>query len=299
MSGNRRRWIEKKALWGYLLVAPAFLSVCLVVFIPAAKALIMSLQSYDLRYGPESIAFIGMKNFGQIFRDELFWSSFLRTLLMVVVCVSLQFILGFALALLLNRGFYGRGVVRAVSMIPWVVPGVLVGLIWRWMFDGNYGVINDILVKMGILDSYYGFLAQPVSALWSVFVTYIWQGIPFFMLMILAGLQGIPWDVYEAATIDGATGWQRLIYVTIPRIKNSISVSVMLRIIWVANSVDVIFNMTEGGPANATQTLAVYIYQKAKSMNLGYSSALALLLMAALMCVAVPYMVRTFRSETG
>ncbi len=160
MSGNRRRWIEKKALWGYLLVAPAFLSVCLVVFIPAAKALIMSLQSYDLRYGPESIAFIGMKNFGQIFRDELFWSSFLRTLLMVVVCVSLQFILGFALALLLNRGFYGRGVVRAVSMIPWVVPGVLVGLIWRWMFDGNYGVINDILVKMGILDSYYGFLAQ-------------------------------------------------------------------------------------------------------------------------------------------
>ena len=288
---------KDKYLWPYLLVAPALITICCIVLIPAVKALVMSLQNYDLRYSPKDIHFIGLDNYRAVLGDEFFWNSVWRTLIMVVLCVSLQFLLGFALAVLLNRNFRGRGVLRAVSMIPWVVPGVLVGLIWRWMYDGNYGVINDILVKLGIFQHYYGFLAQPDSALLSVILTYVWQGIPFFTLMILAALQSVPHELYEAAAIDGANGAQKLMRVTIPAIKNSVTVSLMLRVIWVANSVDVIFNMTEGGPAYATQTLAVYIYQKAKAMNLGYSSTLAVLLMVILMCVAIPYMIYSFRTE--
>lgn len=293
----KSKGFNKKHIYPYLLVAPALITVCCIVFVPAVKAIIMSLQNYDLRYSMDDIKFIGLANYKDVLSDKVFWNALLRTIAMVVICVSMQFLLGFALALLLNRSFRGRGLFRAVSMIPWVVPGVLVGLIWRWMYDGNYGVLNDLLVKVGILDSYYGFLSHPETALGSVFITYIWQGIPFFTLMILAGLQGISADIYEAAEIDGASGWKRLIHVTVPSIKNAISVSLMLRIIWVANSVDVIFNMTEGGPANATQTLAVYIYQNAKSMNLGYSSTVSILLMILLMAVAIPYMIYSFRTE--
>ncbi|HIY03305.1 MAG TPA: sugar ABC transporter permease, partial [Candidatus Blautia faecipullorum] len=206
----------------------------------------MSLRNYDLRLPAEEMGFIGLKNYIDILTDHEFWDALIRTVFMVVICVSLQFLLGFILALLLNRYFTGRGFIRAVSMIPWVVPGVLAGLIWRWMYDGNYGVLNDILVKIGILDKFVPFLSQSQTSLWAVCVTYIWQGIPFFLLMILAGLQSVPADTYEASRIDGANFFQSLFYVTIPSIKNTISITVMLRVIWVANSVDIIYNMTEG-----------------------------------------------------
>lgn len=287
----------KKGTWPYLLVAPALIVVLCVVFAPAVEALLMSLKNYDLRLAPESIHFIGLDNYVDILKDKEFWDALLRTLFMVVVCVLFQFVLGFTLALLLNKSFRGRGIVRAVSMIPWVVPGVLAGLIWRWMYDGNYGVINDILVKLGIIDKFIPFLSQTQTSLTAVCVTYIWQGVPFFLLMILAGLQSVPADIYEASRIDGANFWQQLFYVTVPSIKNTISITVMLRVIWVTNSVDIIFNMTEGGPSNSTRTLAVFIYQKAKAMNLGYSSALAMLLMIILAFVAVPYVRASMRND--
>lgn len=282
--------------WPYLLVAPAFLIVLGVVLVPAVKALMMSFQNYDLRYA-DYTQFVGLKNYKEALSDKQFWSALEKTVIYVVGSVSLQFIFGFALALLLNRHFKGRGFVRAASMIPWVVPGVLVGLIWRWMYDGNYGVINDMLTKTGILDHFVPFLTQTSTAMAACIITLVWQGIPFFTLMILAGLQGIPGELYEAAAIDGANYFQRLFRVTIPTIKNTIMVSLMLRIIWVANSVDVIFNMTEGGPGTATQTLSVYIYQKTKAMNLGSASTMAILLMILLMLIAVPYMVNNFRHE--
>lgn len=158
-------------------------------------------------------------------------------------------------------------------------------------------VLNDILQKLHIINKSIPFLAQTNTAFPAVVVTIIWQGIPFFALMILAGLQGIPGELYEAADMDGATGFQKLFKITIPSIKNTIFITGLLRIIWVANSVDVIFNMTEGGPAYATQTLSVYVFNKAQALNLGYSSAMAILLALVLCLVAVPYLIFTFREE--
>ena len=187
--------------------------------------------------------------------------------------------------------------VRALSMIPWVTPGVLIGLMWRWIYDGNNGVLNDILLKLGLIQEKIPFLSEVSTAFPAVIVTIVWQGIPFFALMLLAALQGVPQDMYEAADIDGATKLQKLFFITLPSIKNTIFVTVLLRIIWVANSVDVIFNMTEGGPAYSTQTLSVYIYQKANALNLGYASAMAIILALCLLVVVVPYLKMNFSEE--
>lgn len=283
-------------IWPYLLLAPALLIMLSVVFIPIINAISMSFQSYNLTR-PKKIAFIGFANYAKILSNAQFWDSLGRTGAWVLWGVGLQFVFGFILALLLNKKFIGRGIVRSVSLIPWVTPGVLIALMWRWILDGNYGVLNDILKRIGLIENNLAFLASKQLAMPSVILTIVWQGIPFFALMILAGLQSIPEELYEAANIDGASGLQKLFYVTVPSLKNTIFVTTMLRIIWVANSVDVIYNMTEGGPAFATQTLSVYIYREASVLNMGYASAMALLLMLLLLVVAIPYLRMNFRGQ--
>lgn len=288
--------VKKRTVWPYLLVAPAVIIILCVVFVPVINAFIMSFQSYDLRR-PKDIAFIGLGNYAAAFKDPLFWGALWRTVVWVVCGVGCQFLFGFILALLLNRSFAGRGVIRAVSMIPWVTPGVLIGLMWRWIYDGNFGVLNDLLTRFHIVADKIPFLSQVSTAFPSVIVTIVWQGIPFFALMILAALQGVSMDMYEAAAIDGASPVQKLFYITLPSIKNTIFVTALLRVIWVANSVDVIFNMTEGGPAYSTQTLSVYIFNKGNALDLGYASAMAIMMAIVLLAAAIPYLRMNFRGE--
>ena len=286
---------EHKWIWPYLLIAPALVVVVCVVFIPVIQAVITSLQYYDLRY-PTRTRWIGLQNYIDIlFHDDLFWPSLKRTLLWVLFGVGFQFLFGFILALVLNQKFRFRGIVRAVSMVPWVMPGVLIGLIWRWLYDGDYGVINDLLIRMGFLDKGIAFLSRTDTALPAAILSVVWQGIPFFALMILAALQGVSTDMYEAAEIDGANFFQRLFLITVPWIKNTLYVTVLLRIIWVTNSVDIIQNMTTGGPAYATQTVGIYVYQRARALNLGYASALAVIMTILLLVVAIPYLRYTFK----
>lgn len=289
--------IKRKAdIYPYLLITPALVFVIFVVLVPVINALLMSFQNYDLRR-PSAIAFTGLANYLKVIQDPIFWASVSRTFTWVIFGVGLQFVFGFILALLLNQHFIGRGVVRSVSLIPWVTPGVLIGLMWRWIYDGNYGVLNDLLIKFGISETFIPFLAQKSTAFPAVIVTIIWQGIPFFSIMLLAGLQGIPSSLYEAADIDGAKHYQKLFLITIPSLKNTIFVTTLLRIIWVANSVDVIYSMTEGGPAYATQTLSVYIFNKANSMDLGYASTMSVFLMLFLSFVAIPYLRSMFKKN--
>ena len=289
---------RKRNLWPYLLVAPALLTVLTVVFIPVVNAVSMSFQSYDLRR-PSRIGFIGFQNYADVLADPLFWQSVWKTVLWVGIGVSFQFIFGFILALLLNRRFFGRGLIRSLSLIPWVTPGVLIGLMWRWIYDGSYGVLNDMLLRLGLIQDYIPFLARGDTAFPAVILTIIWQGIPFFALMILAGLQGIPEELYDAADVDGANGAQKLFRITIPSLKNVIFVTTLLRIIWVSNSVDVIFNLTEGGPAYATQTLSVYVFNKGNTLNLGYAATMSILLALMLSSVAVVYLRRIFKNQDG
>jgi len=293
-----RRKEKGSGIWPYLLLAPALIIMICVVFWPIINAIWMSFQNYHLAR-PNRMGFIWLDNYINALSSTKFTNSLWLTVLWVLFGVGFQFIFGFMLALILNKSFRGRGIVRAVSLIPWVTPGVLIALMWQWIFEGNYGVLNDLLLKLNITTEKIAFLAQKSTAFPSVIVTIVWQGIPFFALMLLAGLQGIPGELYEAGDIDGATGLQKLFYITIPSLKNSILVTTMLRIIWVANSVDVIFNMTNGGPANSTRTLSVYVYQEASNLNMGYASAMAIMLMLCLLLVAIPYLKMTFASKEG
>lgn len=280
----------KRVIWPYLLLAPALVVVLSVVFVPLLNSILMSFKSYDLRH-PKAIQFIGLGNYIEAFQDKLFWTSLFRTFIWVIFGVGFQFIGGFALALLMNKSFKGRGIVRSLSLIPWVTPGVLIGLMWQWMYNGNYGVLNDLLVnKLHLASENIPFLASSSTAFPSVIVTIVWQGIPFFALMLLAGLQGISHDLYEAADLDGANQWDKLFHITIPSLRNTIFVTTLLRIIWVANSVDVIFNMTGGGPAYSTQTLSVYVYNKTVALDMGYASAMSLIMTLLLCFVSVPYL---------
>ena len=289
---------KKINLWPYLLISPALIIFLTVVFIPAVNAILMSFQSYDLRR-PKNIGFVGFDTYIAVLKDQLFWQSLWKTVQWVVLGVGFQFIFGFGLALLLNKKFVGRGIARSISLIPWVTPGVLIGLMWRWIYDGNYGVLNDIFLKLGIINEKIPFLAQQATAFPAVIVTIIWQGIPFFALMLLAGLQGIPGELYDAADVDGANGFQKLFKITIPMLKNTIFITTLLRIIWVANSVDVIFNMTEGGPAYSTQTLSVYVFNKGNSLNLGYAATMSIMLTLVLLLVAILYLKNIFKNQEG
>jgi len=276
---------------------PALLVTAVVVLYPALQTVWLSLHHFVL-FDPDNIRFVGLGNFADILlRDELFWISLGNSLVWVVAAVGLQFLLGLVTALLLNQTFWGRSVARALVVVPWALPSVIIGLMWTWMYDLNLGVFNDMLLRAGLIDAPVAWLAQPSTALGAVILALVWQGFPFFTVMILAGLQTIPATHYEAAAMDGATRWQMLRYITLPALREVIATALLLRMIWVANSLDVILVMTGGGPGYTTHTLPLYAFLKAYSgMEFGYASALSLLMTLLLLVVVATYVRRVARS---
>ena len=258
-----------------ILLSPAILLVVVIIVWPISNALKASFF-YDVRIDPANYRFIGLGNYIQVWNDPLFFASLKNTLKWVVVSVSMQFLLGLGIALILNRQFRLRGFFRSTALIPWITPSVLVGLMWVWMYDGNYGVLNDILKRVGIISHNVPWLSLASTSLPSQMVAMIWQGTPFFVIMLLAGLQTIPPELYEAADVDGASSIQRFWYITLPHLTEVILITTLLRIIWVSNNVEIIYVMTMGGPGTSSLTLPVYTFMVAqKALNFGYASALA------------------------
>jgi multiple sugar transport system permease protein len=295
-STLRRQRLVKRST-PYLLLVPALVVVAVTVFYPISWAVSLSVHKYVL-YEPKDTPFIGLANFQKVFADPVFWLSIKNTGIWVALIVSGQLLIGFVAAILLNERFKGRGVVRSLILIPWITPSILAAFMWRWMYNVNYGVINRALTDLGIISQHVGFLSEAGLALYAVIVVIIWAGAPFFALMLLAAMQAIPEELYEAATVDGANAFHRLRHITIPLIAPTIAVTSLLRIIWVANYVDILFTMTHGGPGYASMTLPVYVFIKAQSaLDMGYSSAMALVLAAILITVVMIYLVAMKRLE--
>ena len=293
--GRRRRARLRVVAGPYAFLLPALVVTALVIFFPVAQTIWMSLHDFVL-FRPKDAPFTGLHNFVRMLGDEVFWISLKNSLFWVGLVVSLQFLLGFCAALLLNQSFWWRGLARSLIVIPWALPSVIIGLMWSWMYDFHLGVINDALVRLGVLDGPVAWLARPDTALYSIVLALIWQGFPFFTVVILAGLQSIPAELLEAAEIDGASRLQRLRYVTIPSLGGIIATALLLRTIWVANSLDVILVMTGGGPGYATHTLPLYAFLKAYSaMEFGYASALAITITLLLLLVVFAYVRRAAR----
>ncbi|TPE49524.1 carbohydrate ABC transporter permease [Amaricoccus solimangrovi] len=294
LDAPRPRARGRRAL-PYWLLTPAVLVTLLIVFAPMLLAIGTSFFELVL-FRPKATHFIGLGNFVALMSDPVFWSSLWRTVLWIGLTVPAQMLLGLVAALILNQQFFWRGLARALVIIPWALPSVVIALMWRWIYDPNIGVANDLLLRLSIIQTAVPWLADPGVALYSIIVTLTWQGFPFFAVMILAALQGIPKSQYEAAAIDGASAWRQFRHVTLPGIAPVLATAGLLRVIWVANSIDVIFVMTGGGPGYATHTLPLYAFVKARqNLDFGYGSAIAVAFTLLLGVFVAIYIARTMR----
>jgi ABC-type sugar transport system permease subunit len=281
---------RQESLLAYLLVGPAMLTIGVFALYPIFNTIWLSLHEIKLNMPYLGKPFIGFQHYVTISTDERFWASLWNTLYFTFFSVFLELIFGFAIALLINRSFRGRGIVRAAVLIPWAIPTVVSALMWKFMFNDQLGVVNDILVKVGILDHYIAWLGSRETALWSIIVTDVWKTTPFMALLILAGLQVIPADLYESAKVDGATPFQQLLRITMPLVKPAVIVALLFRTLDAFRVFDIVFVMTGGGPANSTETLSMYAQTTLmRYLDFGKGSALAVITFLCVMLISLFY----------
>ena len=281
---------EKFNFAPYILILPACLLMGLIMIYPLGKVFYLSFQHYNPTK-PFTNGFAGLDNFITIFTKKEFYNALGVSAKFVACEVVLQLIFGMIVALILNQRFKGRGFFRALTFIPWALSGVLTAVLWSIMFNQHFGVLNDLLAKLGINKEPIAWLANTKFVLGSVIVAELWRGIPFFAISLLAAMQGLPDDIYEAARVDGSTKFQTFRFITLPMLKNTIVLTTLLRTIWEFNSVDLIYSLTGGGPVGKTTTLSMLIANQAiKTSNYGYGSALSVVSFAILAVIAVIYM---------
>jgi len=281
----------KRESFPYLLIVPAILFIAAFLIYPVLNVFFYSLQSYDVARLSQR-GFIGLDNFVKIFtNDKIFVKSLGISFRWVLTQVSAQLLLGMILALLLDKKFWGRGIYRCAVFCPWAISGVLTSMIWSLMYNQSIGVINDLLMKVGLIKSSVAWLSNTKYVFTSVVVAELWRGIPFFAIMLLASLQNIPTELYEACRVDGGKPWQELFYIKLPYLRETIILTTLLRAVWEFNNVDMILTLTGGGPSNMTTTLAMYMTNTSvKNNNYGYGSALAVVSFLILLVFAVLYL---------
>lgn len=284
-SAERRARRRQRAMqkWGpgYILVLPATILIVAMMLWPLIQTLRFSLS--DVQLPLFQTTFSGFANFVNVFKTADSGPMLLRTLIWVVATVTLRFILGFLAALIFNARVKGTVWLRVLVMLPWTLPSVVAANLWRWVFQSDNGILNQTLEQFGVRHSaLVDWLGSPHTALGAVIVAYSWAGFPFIMLLLLAGMQGIPQDQYEAAMVDGAGAWQSFRYITVPSLRGVIAIALVLETVSAINSFDTIEVMTGGGPANATQIWSIGIYNSGfQNYDFGTASAMSVLLFLA------------------
>ncbi len=282
---DRRPWPKRlaDASEPYLYSAPSLILIIAVMLVPLAIGISYAFRDIQL-LNPFSGGFIGIEHFRDLSKDKAFYWALKNTLWWTGASVLLQFAFGLILALLLDKPFFGRSIVQALVFLPWAVPSFLAGLNWSWLFNPVIGPIPHWLYGVGLMSEPGNILSDPNYAMWGPIVANVWWGIPFFAITLLAALQAIPRDLYEAASIDGAGWFERFRSITLPFLAPTIAITVLLRTVWVSNFADLIVVMTGGGPADRTQIVASYIFTQAfKRLDFGYASAIALVLLVLLL----------------
>jgi multiple sugar transport system permease protein len=268
------------------------------LFIAPALAVLLSLAIYPLLYSvsvslqretPNGVVW-GLGNFARLVSDSFFWTAMAHTFVYAIAALTCEFLLGLGLALLLNSEIRGRGIFRASLLVPMMLPAVVVGVVWRLMLNPNFGAINGTLKQIGINTESLTWTASPKLAMLSVIAVDVWQWTPFVFLVLLAGLQAIPQEPYEAALIDGSSRWQTFWHVTLPLLKPSILIVLLLRTMDLLRVFDQIFILTEGGPGFATETISLYIYRTAfRFFDFGYAAAMSFVLLALTNVISAIY----------
>jgi len=271
-----------------LLLAPAMTLLFTVILYPLLNSMYIGLLDKSLITGGDE--FVGLENIVDVLASN-FLPILLNTLVFAIGATVLPFLIGFGVALVLNGPIRGRGFWRGAFLLPWLVPSVIVSFLWLWIFNANYGVLNGILRNLGLIDSNIAWLSSGASAMTAVIIAKTWQTFPWIAIMILAALQTIPPELYEAASIAGANRWQLFRYVTLPHLRGVSSIVILLSLIWNFQHFETIYVMTQGGPAKATTTFSVAVYQTAfQAFDLGRAGALGILWMVLLSLVVVVYL---------
>jgi multiple sugar transport system permease protein len=291
--------LEKRyAMIGAVLIAPTVLVFCAVILYPLISAIYLSLFSI---YTPTLAGeWVGVDNYGALLASGDFWNAVLNTLIWTVGTLTLQLVCGVAVALLLNQSIVFQSLARSLILFPYFLSTVVAVLVWRWLFNDLYGILNHVLLIAGLIDAPVNWLGQMPNAMISIILVGSWKYFPFVVIAVLARLQSIPEQLYEAATIDGAGPFQRFTDITLPQLRDVLVVVVLLRAIWDFKEFDLIYLMTGGGPVKATQTLSLLVYEEAFRLNrMGMASTYAVAMMLVLLGFTLLYLRQTNRLEEG
>ena len=285
-------WLDRQSVFSWLMMAPPLLFLAALVGYPFCYGILLSLQDRPVAHAG---TFVGLKNFATNLNDPIFWRVALNTFVYTAVATLLKMIGGLALALAMNQQFPLKNLVRALMLLPFIVPTVLSTVAWMWILDPAFSVLNWLLVAAGVPKPGPSWLGNPILAMLSIIMINTWRGLPFYGITLLAGLQTVPPELYEAATIDGASGWQRFRYVTLPLLQPIILIVTLFSVIFTFADFQLVYVLTHGGPQNATQLFATYAFDIAMGagqLGLGASVALAMLPALALLIVALTIYLR-------
>jgi ABC-type sugar transport system permease subunit len=289
-----RFFVHPRTRLAYLMVMPTILIIVGVVFYPIVVVFWYSLHEIDLRFPGLGQPFVGFDNYVKIFTDSqgVIYGALWFTTWFALVSVGLEFVLGMIFALVMNRVFPGRVYVRALILLPWALTTVVSARMWGLIFNSEYGILNGFLRAIGIINirTNINWLSDQNAVFWALIIAEVWKSTPFVALILLAGLQLIPHDLYEAAKVDGATAWQSFWHITLPSLRGTILVVLLFRTIDAARVFDLIYVLTGGGPGTSTQSLNIYTYKTLfESLEFGKGSAQALITFCYIMIIAVLY----------
>lgn len=280
----------------YILITPVLLVILLLYAYPIVMIFIQAFNKVSIV--DNNYTFIGLDNFTNFFNDGTFGFTLLLTLKYTVITVALKLIIGFSMALVLNSETYFNRTLRFLTLIPWTIQQVSVAVIWKWIFDGNYGYLNYILLKLSLIEKNILWLSDPKLALISASIVDTWLGISFVSMIFLAALNSIDKSLYESSKIDGANSIQSFRHITIPSIKKVFIITGTLVSIWTFNSFNVIYVLTRGGPMRKTETFVIRIYQEAfEKFNIGSSSAISVIVFLLLLLLTVVYIKLIFYKD--
>lgn len=287
-------WLTwKKSRLAYAFILPALLAVGIVIIYPLVNVVVTSFQRYNLlEIFTKGSSYVGFANYVEILKDPEFWYSLKITLVFTAACVILTILVGLAVALLLNLEFPGYKLLSVAILVPWVMPRVASSILWKWIYDDQFGILNYLLTLLGFKGmAKYAWLAHTGSALWAVIIVVVWQSFPFIAVSLLAALQSISPEIYEAATIDGAGPWQRLRFITLPLLRNILGVLTVISTIWDFKAFDQMWVLTEGGPAGGTMILGIHTWMNAFAyLRMGRASALAVIMLFLVTAITLFYL---------
>ena len=258
--GPVARRLERQEVLGYLMMAPAILLLLVLLGYPFVQAIWLTMLEKPA--GSEG-TFVGLGNYAKLWSDQTFRWTVVNSLIFTTVSVTLKIVLGMIGALILNQAFHLKNLCRGLILLPWIIPSVLSALVWLWMYDDTFGVISRTLIALGLLQEKILWLSQWHVALTSLIIVNVWRGTPFFIVSLLAALQTVPQEQYEAADMDGAGQWSQFWHVTLPNIKHVLIIVVLFGTIWTIGDFNIIFVLTRGGPADSTHVFSTLAYQTA------------------------------------